>query len=76
MGDFSNLAPAFVALLAAGGQVGLPILILTSFRWKGPCRSRHWTFVNLCFTGIIYSVAFCLLWVCISLPLTSLTGWD
>jgi len=54
-----NLAPAFIALLAAGGQVGLPILILTSMFSKG--LKRHWTFVNLCFTEIIYSYAFCLL---------------
>ncbi|KAI0257193.1 hypothetical protein BJV78DRAFT_17117 [Lactifluus subvellereus] len=59
MGNFRNLAPAFIALLAAGGQVGLPILILTSLRSKG--LNRHWIFMNFCFTEIIYSVAFCLL---------------
>ena len=58
--DFrTNLVPVFVALLALGGQVGLPILVLTCLRSKR--LNRHSTFVNCCITSIIYSLVFCIL---------------
>jgi hypothetical protein len=59
MGDFGNLTPAFIALLVLGGQIGLPVLVLTTLRCKK--LNRHSTFVNFCLTGIIYSIVFCLL---------------
>ncbi|KAH9004071.1 hypothetical protein EDB86DRAFT_2886526 [Lactarius hatsudake] len=59
MGKHTYLAPAFIALLALGGQVGLPILVLTFLRSKK--LNRRSTFVNFCITVIIYSLAFCIL---------------
>jgi len=59
MGYHTNLAPVFVALLALGGQIGLPVLVLTSFRSKR--LNRPSTFVNFCITLIIYSLVFCIL---------------
>jgi hypothetical protein len=59
MRDYTNLLPAFVALLALGGQIGLPILVLTCLRSKR--LNRHPTFVNCCVTAIIYSLVFCIL---------------
>jgi len=59
MGDHSNLAPAFITLLALGGQVGLPILVFTSLRFKR--LNFHSTFVNFCLTLTIYSLVFCML---------------
>lgn len=59
MGEHTYLAPAFIALLALGGQVGLPILVLTFLRSKK--LNRRSTFVNFCVTVIIYSLAFCIL---------------
>ncbi|KAI0278127.1 hypothetical protein BGY98DRAFT_557704 [Russula aff. rugulosa BPL654] len=56
---YVHLVPAFAALLALGGQVGLPILVLTCLRSKR--LNRHSTFVNCCVTSIIYSLVFCLL---------------
>ncbi|KAI0068130.1 hypothetical protein BV25DRAFT_523845 [Artomyces pyxidatus] len=53
------LAPAFAALLILGGQVGLPILVLTCFISKR--LHKHATIINFCITMIIYSVVFCLL---------------
>ncbi|KAF8506760.1 hypothetical protein F5888DRAFT_31621 [Russula emetica] len=54
-----QLVPAFVTLLALGGQAGLPILVLTCLRSKR--LNRHSTFVNCCVTSIIYSLVFCIL---------------
>jgi hypothetical protein len=59
---YAHLVPAFVALLALGGQVGMPILILTCLRSKR--LNRHSTFVNCCVASIIYSLAFCMLLSC------------
>jgi hypothetical protein len=56
---YVRLVPAFVTLLALGGQVGLPILVLTCLRSKR--LNRHSTFVNCCVTSIIYSLVFCIL---------------
>ena len=58
---YAHLVPAFAALLALGGQVGLPILVLTCLRSKR--LNRHPTFVNCCVTSIIYSLVFCMLLV-------------
>ncbi len=57
---YVGLAPAFAALLALGGQVSLPILILTTLYFKRRLN-RHSTFVNFCVTLILYSLVFCLL---------------
>lgn len=54
-----QLVPAFVTLLALGGQVGLPILVLTCLRFKR--LNQHSTFVNCCITSIFYSLVFCIL---------------
>jgi len=59
MGKHTYLAPAFIVLLALGGQIGLPILVLTSLRSKK--LNRRSTFVNFCITLIIYSIAFSIL---------------
>lgn len=59
MGQHTYLAPVFIALLALGGQIGLPILVLTFLRSKK--LNRRSTFVNFCITLIIYSLAFSLL---------------
>ena len=59
MGEHSYLAPAVIALLAIGGQVGLPILVLTLLRSKKV--NRRSTFVNFCITVIIYSLVFSIL---------------
>lgn len=59
MGEHTYLAPAFITLLALGGQIGLPILVITFLRSKK--LTRRWTFVNFCITLIIYSLAFCIL---------------
>ncbi len=59
----SDLVPAFVTLLALGGQIGLPILVLTCLRSKR--LNRHSTFVNCCISSIVYSLVFCIL---LSLP--------
>jgi len=56
---YAHLVPAFVTLLALGGQVGLPILVLTCLRFKR--LNRHSTFVNCCVASIIYSLVFCIL---------------
>jgi len=54
-----NLAPAFAALLALGGQILLPVLVLTTLCSKR--LNRRSTFVNLCVTLILYSIVLCLL---------------
>jgi hypothetical protein len=59
MGQHTYLAPVFIVLLALGGQIGLPILVLTFLRSKK--LSRRSTFVNFCITLIIYSLAFSIL---------------
>jgi hypothetical protein len=59
MKDYTNLLPAFVALLALGGQVGMPVLVLTCLRSKR--LNRHPTFVNCCVAAIVYSLVFCIL---------------
>ena len=63
MGEHTYLAPAFIALLALGGQVGLPILVLTLLRSKKLTQklNRRSTFVNFCITVIIYSFSLCIL---------------
>ena len=57
--DRDGLAPAFAALLALGGQILLPVLILTTLYSKR--LNRRSTFVNFCITLILYSLVLCLL---------------
>ena len=64
---YVHLVPAFVTLLVIGGQVGLPILILTCLRFKR--LNRHSTFVNCCLASIIYSLVFSILLSLFSLSL-------
>ncbi|KAH7886119.1 hypothetical protein F5I97DRAFT_1877770 [Phlebopus sp. FC_14] len=52
------LAPVFLGLLVTGGQVGLPIIVLTALVSKNV--SWHPTLINLCVTWMIYSVIYCL----------------
>ena len=66
---YVHLVPAFAALLALGGQVGLPILVLTCLRSKR--LNLHSTFVNCCVTPIIYSLVFCILLSCFPVTLLS-----
>lgn len=54
----------FVALQLAGGQVGMPIIILTYFLNKNV--KRHPVLVNFWFTWMLYSVSYCLLQVLIA----------
>lgn len=56
-----SLVEVYATLLIAGGQAGLPIIILTFLFAKNV--HRHPTVVNFCITMIIYSIVFCLLWV-------------
>jgi len=51
----------FLALHIAGGQVGLPIIILTFILSKNV--HRHPTLINFCITWSISSIAYCLLYV-------------
>ncbi|KAF9015631.1 hypothetical protein BDQ17DRAFT_1395871 [Cyathus striatus] len=53
--DFGHLAPLFLALHVAGGQVGLPIIITTFLLSKNV--HRHPTLINFCVTWVIYSVS-------------------
>jgi hypothetical protein len=55
-GDIRN---GFLALQIAGGQVGLPIIILTFILSKNV--HRHPTLINFCITWSISSIAYCLL---------------
>ncbi|ETW87020.1 hypothetical protein HETIRDRAFT_166543 [Heterobasidion irregulare TC 32-1] len=67
MSDIANKGPphlghlveVYATLLIAGGQAGLPIIILTFLFAKNV--HRHPTVVNFCITMIIYSIVFCLL---------------
>ncbi|KAK0465602.1 uncharacterized protein EV420DRAFT_968831 [Desarmillaria tabescens] len=55
----ASLRQVFIALHIAGGQIGLPILILTWAVFKSVVR--HPTLVNLWITFVIYSVSYCIL---------------
>ncbi|EGO31047.1 hypothetical protein SERLADRAFT_364779 [Serpula lacrymans var. lacrymans S7.9] len=56
--DLHNLAPIYLFLLIAGGQVGLPIIAFTYVFSKR--ISRCSTIINYCVTWIIYSVVYSL----------------
>ncbi|KAK0208783.1 hypothetical protein DFS33DRAFT_473511 [Desarmillaria ectypa] len=55
----ASLRQAFIALHIAGGQVGLPILVLTWAVSKSVVR--HPTLVNLWITFVVYSISYCIL---------------
>ncbi|PAV22785.1 hypothetical protein PNOK_0274200 [Pyrrhoderma noxium] len=60
--DLHGLAPAWLGLHIAGGQVGLPFLVLTlllSRKFMG--RPKFLTLINFCVTWIVYSISYCLL---------------
>jgi len=57
--NLSHLTSPYVALHIIGGQIGLPIIIVTFLLAKNV--NRHPTLVNFCITWIIYSVSYCLL---------------
>ncbi|KAI5114586.1 hypothetical protein M0805_008629 [Coniferiporia weirii] len=57
-----SLEPVWLALHIAGGQVGLPLAVLTfilASRSSG--RPRYLTLINFCITWIVYSISYCLL---------------
>ncbi|KAK0481695.1 hypothetical protein IW261DRAFT_1093890 [Armillaria novae-zelandiae] len=55
----ASLRNAFIALHIVGGQVGLPIILLTWALSKSVVR--HPTLVNLWITFIVYSISYCIL---------------
>ncbi|KAL5494718.1 hypothetical protein ACEPAI_179 [Sanghuangporus weigelae] len=60
--DLKNLVPVWLALHIAGGQVGLPLAVLTFiFAPKSAGRPRYITLINFCVTWIVYSISYCLL---------------
>lgn len=56
--SFHHLQPIYLVLLIAGGQVGLPLVIVTLLFSKKAIR--HPTLINFFCTWVIYSVVFCL----------------
>ncbi|KAG7452325.1 uncharacterized protein BT62DRAFT_298067 [Guyanagaster necrorhizus] len=58
VGD-ASLRQVFIALHIAGGQVGVPIIILTWAFSKNVVR--HPTLVNLWITFVVYSISYCIL---------------
>ncbi|KAH7930427.1 hypothetical protein BV22DRAFT_63183 [Leucogyrophana mollusca] len=56
--NFEYLAPVFLFLLVAGGQVGLPIIVCTAIFSRR--LAWHPTLINFCVTWIVYSVVYCL----------------
>ncbi|KIJ22088.1 hypothetical protein PAXINDRAFT_165374, partial [Paxillus involutus ATCC 200175] len=56
--DLRHLTSVYLALLIMGGQIGLPIIVLTAL----VCKKVTWhpTLINFCITWIIYSVIYCL----------------
>ncbi|KAF9225453.1 hypothetical protein BS17DRAFT_751217 [Gyrodon lividus] len=56
--DLRHLTSVYLALLIIGGQIGLPIIVLTAL----VCKKVTWhpTLINFCITWIIYSVIYCL----------------
>ena len=69
--SFHHLQPIYLVLLIAGGQVGLPLVIVTLLFSKKAIR--HPTLINFFCTWVIYSVVFCLLCVVFCLRLGLLT---
>lgn len=60
--NLHGLAHIWLGLHVAGGQIGLPLLILTFLfsRWSIG-RPKYLTLINFCFTWVVYSVSYCLL---------------
>ena len=56
--DLQHLTSAYLALLISGGQIGLPIVVLTA----SVCKKVNWhpTIFNFCITWIVYSIVYCL----------------
>ena len=56
--DLQHLTSVYLALLISGGQVGLPIVVLT----VTICKKVTWhpTIINFCFAWILYSIIYCL----------------
>lgn len=62
--DLSSLKNVWLALHIAGGQVLLPLAVLTFiFAPKSASRHRYITLVNFCVSWIVYSLVYCLLYV-------------
>ncbi|TFK36963.1 hypothetical protein BDQ12DRAFT_232379 [Crucibulum laeve] len=57
--ELGYLAPVYLGLHIAGGQVGLPIIIATFLLAKNV--TRHPSLINFCITWVIYSVCYCIL---------------
>ncbi|KLO13760.1 hypothetical protein SCHPADRAFT_967959 [Schizopora paradoxa] len=58
--DLATLQPVWLTLHIAGGQVLLPLAVLT-FLFTSNFAGRHLTLINFCITWIIYSVLYCIL---------------
>jgi len=71
---FHHLQPIYLVLLIAGGQVGLPLVIVTLLFSKKAIR--HPILINFFCTWIIYSVVFCLLCVVFFWFATRITDVD
>ncbi|KAF9245786.1 hypothetical protein BU15DRAFT_40756, partial [Melanogaster broomeanus] len=56
--DLRHFTSVYLALLIIGGQIGLPIVVITALI----CKKVTWhpTLINFCITWIIYSVVYCL----------------
>jgi hypothetical protein len=61
-----SILTIYLALLVAGGYIGLPVVVVTFLVSRKV--SRHPAIINFCITWIIYSVVYTLL--CVSLTLT------
>lgn len=55
----------YVFLQVAGGQVGLPLFVVTML--VSSKVKRHLTLINFCWTWIVYSIVYCLTYVKVSL---------
>jgi len=56
--DLQHLTSIYLALLISGGQVGLPIVVLTVS--VGKKVAWHPTIINFCIAWTIYSIIYCL----------------
>ncbi|KAH8110665.1 hypothetical protein DFH11DRAFT_1513998 [Phellopilus nigrolimitatus] len=62
--NLDRLAPIWMALHIVGGQVALPLAVLTFIfapRFASAGRPRYLTLINFCVTWIVYSVVHCIL---------------
>ncbi|KAF8445591.1 hypothetical protein L210DRAFT_3473465 [Boletus edulis BED1] len=56
--DLQHLTSVYLALLISGGQVGLPVVVLTGLIYRKV--TLHPTISNFCVTWIVYSIIHCL----------------